>query len=250
MAILDDLAASTKRSPLRHFRMPARASGLLATKSPHAAHGPFRQPVQVAPYSGELAIRVAVGAIADVLPGQPHHEGAELQEPCGRRLSSWMICKVRRTTQSPSSRRLGLRVKTLLYSVQTGEAQIMSKWPGANVSSGSQERMSAQMVGLAFGSRSSEVTSHPSSAKARPIDPVPENSSSKRHIGVFHVRLQSQPHQRYERRAPAGQLEVAQNELSPAETLPVLIKKPSVRPPQVCGRLEHAWSDELFYCSP
>ena len=93
------------------------------------------------------------------------------------------------------------------------------------------------MVGLAFRSRSSDVTSHPSSAKAWPIDPVPENS--KRRIGVFHVRLQSQPHQRYKGRAPAGWLEVAQSELTPAETLHVLIKKPSVRPPQVCGRLEH-----------
>ena len=50
--------------------------------------------------------------------------------------SSWIICKVRR---------LGRRVKTLLYSVQTGDAQIMAKWPGANLGSGSQEQMSAQI---------------------------------------------------------------------------------------------------------
>ena len=43
--------------------------------------------------------------------------------------SSWMICRVRCTRRSPSSSRRGRRVKTLLYSVQTGEAQIMSKWP-------------------------------------------------------------------------------------------------------------------------
>ena len=43
-----------------------------------------RNPVQVAPDPGELAVRVAVGAVADVLPGQARHEGAELQEPGGR----------------------------------------------------------------------------------------------------------------------------------------------------------------------
>ena len=156
-----------------------------------------------------------------------------------------------RSWRSPSSRRLGLRVSTLLYSVQTGEAQIMSKWPGANLGSGSQEQMSAQMVGSALGSTSSEVTSHPSSAKARPIEPVPENSSSKRRI-VFHVGLAGQPHDRDEGGATAGHLEVAEGHLPPAGRPRghVLVEEAGVAPPQGRGRVGHALVGPAFLLVP
>ena len=167
-----------------------------------------------------------------------------------------MICSVRCTRRSPSSRRLGLRVKTLLYAVQTGEAQIMSKWPGANFGSGSHEQMSAQMVGSALGSTSSEVTSHPSSAKARPIEPVPEKSSSKRRIVstvVFHGGLAGQPHDRDQGGAAAGQLEVAQGHLPPAERprgRHVLIEEAGVAPPQGRGRVGHGLVGPAFLLAP
>ena len=108
--------------------------------------------------------------------------------------------------------------------------------------------MSAQMAGSAFGSTSSEVTSHPSSAKARPIDPVPENSSSKRRI-VFHVRLAGQPHDRNEGGAAAGQLEVAQGDLPPARRprgRRILVEEPRVAPPQGRGRVGHALVGPAF----
>ena len=157
--------------------------------------------------------------------------------------SSWMICSVRCTRRSPSSRRRGLRVKTLLYSVQTGEAQIMSKWPGANLGSGSQEQMSAQMVGFALGLMSSEVTSHPSSAKALPIEPVPENSSNKRRITVvFHGGLAGQPDDRDQGGAAAGQFEVAQGRLPPAERP----RGRHVAAPQGRGRVGHGLVGSFF----
>ena len=63
---------------------------------------------------------------------------------------------------------------------------------------GSQLHTSAQMVGSAPGSRSRLMTSQPSSAKARPTDPVPENSSSNRGILVFQVGLEGEPDHRSE----------------------------------------------------
>ena len=137
---------------------------------------------------------------------------AGFSKPKKRGRSSWIICKVRCARRSPCSRRLGLRVKTLLYLVQMGEAQIMSKWPGANLGSGSQLQMSAQMVGSALGSTSSEVTSHPSSAKALVVEPVPE----KRRI-VFHLGLAGQPRDCDEGGAAAGQLEVAEGRRPPTQ---------------------------------
>ena len=81
--------------------------------------------------------------------------------------------------------------------------------------------MSAQMVGLALGSTSSEVTSQPSSSKALPIEPVPENNSSRRcgmgssKIFFFHDGVKRQPHQSNKSCAIAGETEVAEQRLSP-----------------------------------
>ena len=90
-----------------------------------------------------------------------------MHQKCGRR----SLISSRVLARSPSS--LGMGVRARLYSVQGGKAQIMSC---ANM--GSQLQTSAQMVTSALGPRSRLVTSQPSSAKARPTDPVPENSSS------------------------------------------------------------------------
>ena len=97
--------------------------------------------------------------------------------------SSWMICRVPPGAWACESR---------LCCIPCKRGKPRSCQSGANLGSGSQLQMSAQMVGSALGSTSSEVTSHPSSAKARPIEPVPEKSSSNRRIVstvVFHVVL-------------------------------------------------------------
>ena len=134
-----------------------------------------------------------------------------------------MICRVRSTRRSPRGKP---------RSCQSGRGRT---WAA------SQLQMSAQMVGSALGSMSSEVTSHPSSAKARPIEPVPEKSSSKRRIVstvVFHVGLAGQPDDRDQGGAAAGQLKVAQGHLPPAERprgRQVLVEEAGVAPPQGRG---------------
>ena len=79
--------------------------------------------------------------------------------------------------------------------------------------------MSAQMVGLALGSTSSEVTSQPSSSKALPIEPVPENNSGmgSSKIFFFHDGVKGQPHQSNKSCAIAGETEVAEQRLSPVQ---------------------------------
>ena len=103
---------------------------------------------------------------------------------------------------------------------------------------------SAQMVGSALGSRSRLITSQPSSAKALPTDPVPENNSSNRGILVFHVGLE-EPDHRNEGGAAAGQLQVAQRALP--EALPlrdILIEEPRVAAP---GGTRHVGRTSLFW---
>ena len=68
-------------------RVAAQLSGPLAAVAGYPAHRPLGRPAQVASDPGELAVRVAVGAVADILPGQACHEGTELQEPRGGILS-------------------------------------------------------------------------------------------------------------------------------------------------------------------
>ena len=100
------------------------------------------------------------------------------------------------------------------------------------------------MVGLDLGSRSRLTTSQPSSANARPTEPVPENSSSKRGI---HVELRGQPDHRSKGRAAAGKLEIAQEALPERPPLRhVLIKEPRVAAPESCGAAPH-WSDEFLF---
>ena len=83
--------------------------------------------------------------------------------------------------------------------------------------------MSAQIVGLALESTSSEMTSHPSSSKALPIDPVPENNSRRRRgmgdgaIFFFHDGVKGQPHQSNETCAIASETEIAEQRLSPVQ---------------------------------
>ena len=134
----------------------------------------------------------------------------------GRR--SRMISSALMARRSPSSSFRGRRVMALLYSVQTGEAQIMSKCAGAKSGRGSQLQMSAQTVGSDFGSTSSEVTSQPSSRKALPTEPVPEKNSSSR-LGISQLRPAEQPHYRKPGEQEAG---VAAERLAPVQRrLPV-----------------------------
>ena len=110
---------------------------------------------------------------------------------------------------------------------------------------GSQLHTSAQMVHPALGSRSKLTTSQPSSAKALPTDPVPENNSSNRGILVFHVGLEGEPDDCNEGGAAAGQLQVAQRALP--EALPlrdILIEEPRVAAP---GGTRHVGRTSLFW---
>ena len=88
MAILHDLALAAEGAALRNLGVAGLFPGPLAPITADAADRPLGHPVQVAPDPGELAVRVAVGAVVDVLPGQPRHEGTELQEPRGGILQS------------------------------------------------------------------------------------------------------------------------------------------------------------------
>ena len=98
--------------------------------------------------------------------------------------------------------------------VEIAWSKLGQRLPAANV---------AQMVGLALGSTSSEVTSQPSSSKALPIEPVPENNSSRRcgmgssKIFFFHDGVKGQPHQSNKSCAIAGETEVAEQRLSPVQ---------------------------------
>ena len=80
VAVLHDFALAAEGAPLRNLTVATRAADAANLSPGH--------PVQVAPDPGELAVRVTVSAIADVLPGQPRHEGAEVEEPRGRILQS------------------------------------------------------------------------------------------------------------------------------------------------------------------
>ena len=77
--------------------------------------------------------------------------------------------------RSYTAKRLGLLVRALENSQQTGDAQTTWKCPGGNLV-WSQSRMSHLIVGSP--SRSRLVTSQPRASKARPTLPVPEKSSS------------------------------------------------------------------------
>ena len=88
MAVLLDLSFAAEGTPLRHCRMSFQLPRLLAAVPAAAADEPLRCPVQVGPNSGELAVRISIGAVADVVPGQSCHEGPLLQEPRGRVLDS------------------------------------------------------------------------------------------------------------------------------------------------------------------
>ena len=79
MAILHYLATAADGAPLRYFGIATKPSGPLTAVTANATHGLLGHPVQVAPDPGELAIGVAVGAIADIPPRQASHEGAELE---------------------------------------------------------------------------------------------------------------------------------------------------------------------------
>ena len=85
-----------------------------------ATHGGEPRVVQ-----GHQLLIFAAGAAADA--GAVKVLGHELL--CGTSVQSQEPRTPRTEGGSPSSRRRGLRVKTLLYSVQTKKAQIMSKWP-------------------------------------------------------------------------------------------------------------------------
>ena len=155
MAILHYLATAADGAPLRFFGMATKPSGPLTAVTANATHGLLGHPVQVASEPGELAIGVAVGAIADIPPRQASHEGAELEQACGRfsiaqnrGCNSWMRCKVRSTSLSPSSNRLSA----------PGPDHVEIAWRKLGHS---QLQMSAQMVGLPLGSTSSEVTFQP-----------------------------------------------------------------------------------------
>ena len=68
------------------------------------------------------------------------------------------------------------------------------------------------------------------SPKARPTDPVPENSSSNRGILVFHVGLEGQPYHRSEGGPAASELQVAEGAFPEGlSMLELLAKEPHVR---------------------
>ena len=69
VAVLHDLTLAAEGAPLRHLWMATLFPGLLAAVAAKPANRSLGRPVQVAPDPGELAVRVAVSAIAHVLPG-------------------------------------------------------------------------------------------------------------------------------------------------------------------------------------
>ena len=83
VAVLHDFSLAADGAPLRHLGTPTLFPGLLAAVAAKPADGPFRHPVQVAPDPGELAVRIAVSAVADISPRQRRHEGAQLEQARG-----------------------------------------------------------------------------------------------------------------------------------------------------------------------
>ena len=83
VAVLHDFSLAPDGAPLSDLGLAALLPGLLAAVAAKPADGPFRHPVQVAPDPGELAVRIAVSAVADVSPRQRRHEGAQLEQAGG-----------------------------------------------------------------------------------------------------------------------------------------------------------------------
>ena len=100
----------------------------------------------------------------------------------GRR--SLINSRVLTAVRSPSSSLRGLRVRGPDHVKVAGREH--------------EHGLPAAHVGADGGLRSRLTTSQPSSAKARPTDPVPENSSSNRGTLVSQVRLEGQPDHRSE----------------------------------------------------
>ena len=160
-----------------------------------------------------------------------------MHQKCGRR----SLISSRVLAGSPSS--LGMGVRARLYSAQGGKAQIMSC---ANMGMGSQLQTSAQMVGSALGSRSRLITSQPSSAKARPTDPV------QRTVPAWHPRFPCQagrPTRSPSEGGPAAsELKVAKGAFPEGPSVyGLLVKEPRVAAPETCWTAPHLGRTSLFW---
>ena len=177
----------------------------------------FRLPGQVAPQSSSLLVSEPILAIGHIGPLQVRHEGSALEQARLRILNAPEgRAQVPDQLQSSDGRAVAFlelarparQRAAVLGAGRRGPDHV--KVARREHRHGFQLHTSAQMVDPALGSTSRLTTSQPSSAKALPTDPVPENSSSKRGILVFHVRLEGQPDHRSEGGAAASELQVAE----------------------------------------
>ena len=205
VAVLHDLVPAAERAPLRRRRAsPSIGFGQRAARA-RAAGPVLGLPGHVVPQPRGLLVGVAVLAISHIGPLQVCHEGSALQQP-GLRILDAPEARAQVPDQLQSSDGSAVALLEPARPARQGAAVLGAgrrgpdhvKVAGREHGHGLPAAHVGADGGLRPGSRSRLITSQPSSAKARPTDPVPENSSSNRGILVFQVGLEGEPDHRSE----------------------------------------------------